>query len=211
MSSPRVEPVVMDLVLPPGVLGPDAVTVDVRCFVVVTAKGILLVDAGAPGSSEAIGTVIRGAGATWSDVTDIVLTHNHFDHIGGLACVIDLAPDASVWSSAVDAPEIPSDRPHRLRHPSDGDRIGDLLVLHTPGHTAGHLSLMDEANRLALIGDVAGSIDGAVTFGPPAFNADVTQSARSLQRIADLRPDRILFSHGPELTDPGPAVRRLLT
>jgi len=210
VGAPRFYSVVMGLELPPGVLGPGAVTADVRCFVVISDDGILLVDTGTPGSSEAIGTVLRGASASWSDVTDIVLTHSHFDHTGGLAEASTLAPDATIWAGAMDAPDIPLDRPRGLQHLSEGDRVGDLIVLHTPGHTAGHLSLMDEARELLLIGDVVGSMDGAVTFGPPAFNADVTQSRRSLQRISDLQPDRVLFSHGPELTDPDLAIRRLL-
>ncbi len=85
MTGTHIEPVVTQLQVPPGMLGPDPVTIEVRCFVVVGPGGVVLVDSGPPGTGEAIGGAIARAGATWSDVTDIVLTHRHFDHVGGLA------------------------------------------------------------------------------------------------------------------------------
>jgi glyoxylase-like metal-dependent hydrolase (beta-lactamase superfamily II) len=83
-------------------------------------------------------------------------------------------------------------------------------VLHTPGHTAGHISLLHEAGSLLFIGDLVGSQGGALTFGPAAFTADPDLSRRSLGRMADLAPERVLFSHGAEVSDPGAAIRDLL-
>ena len=75
MGSPIVEPVITEVQVPPGMLGPDPMTFEVRSFVVVGAGGVVLVDAGTPGSGEAIGSTLAALGATWTDVTDIVLTH----------------------------------------------------------------------------------------------------------------------------------------
>jgi glyoxylase-like metal-dependent hydrolase (beta-lactamase superfamily II) len=210
MSVTHIEPVATQLHIPPGMLGPDPVTIEVRCFVVVGTGGVVLVDTGPPGAGEAIGSAIARVGATWSDVTDIVLTHRHFDHVGGLAESAKLASGAAVWAGADDAREIPFEGRRTVRPLEDGDVVGDLRVLHTPGHTPGHLSLLLETASLLVIGDLVGSTDGALDFGPSAFTADSALSRQSLRRMVDLQTDRILFSHGEEVPNAGAAIRQLL-
>jgi glyoxylase-like metal-dependent hydrolase (beta-lactamase superfamily II) len=97
-SSP-IEIVITEAQMPPGMFGPDPLTLDVRCFVVPAPSGIVLVDTGLPGSSDAIGASIERIGAAWSDITDIVLTHAHFDHAGGVADVAQRAPQATLPGS----------------------------------------------------------------------------------------------------------------
>jgi glyoxylase-like metal-dependent hydrolase (beta-lactamase superfamily II) len=210
MQGPTVEPVIAQVQVPPGMLGPDPVSFEVRSFVVAHAGGVVLVDTCTPGSSEAIGRALATVGATWSDVTDIVLTHRHFDHVGGLAESSQRASEATIWAGSEDAPEIPTIDGKVVRPLTEGDRVGELRVMHTPGHTAGHISLLHEAASVLLVGDLVGSTDGVPTFGPPAFTADPELSRRSLRRMVALAPDRILFSHGDEVPRPGPAIADLL-
>jgi len=211
MQDLTVEPVVTQVQVPPGMLGPDPVSFEVRCFVVADAGRVVLVDTCTPGSSEAIGEALASAGAAWPNLTDIVLTHSHFDHVGGLAEASQLASGATVWAGAQDAAEIPTIEGRVVRGLVEGDRVGDLRVMHTPGHTAGHISLLHEAASLLFIGDLVGSVDGVPTFGPAAFTADSESSRTSLRRMVDLAPDRILFSHGGELSHPVRAIEDLLS
>jgi len=209
-APPMVEPVVTHVQVPPGMLGPEPVSFEVRCFVVADAGGVVLVDTCTPGSIEAIGAALTEVGAAWSDVTDVVLTHSHFDHTGGLTESVDLASGATVWAGAQDAPEIPIVGGRAVRPLAESDRVGNMRVLHTPGHTPGHVSLLHDGASILFIGDLVGSADGALSFGPSAFTADPARSRQSLQRVVDLQPDRILFSHGGEVSDPGAAIRQLL-
>ena len=79
-----------------------------------------------------------------------------------------------------------------------GDRR--LAVLHTPGHTQGHLTVVDELTRTAIVADavMAGAVPDAA--GDPAFAptyrypADYRQSCAVLRR---LDPERLLCSHYP--------------
>lgn len=207
---PALEPVVSRSEVPAGVLGPDPVAIEVRCFVVPGRDGVLVVDAGVPGTIDAIEAGLGRLGARWSDVTDVVLTHSHFDHVGGLADVISRAPRVQVWAGTVDVSAIQAGGGRVVRPLVEGDRVRDLVVLATPGHTAGHISLLQEAASFVLVGDVVGSVDGVLTFGPPAFTADAAQSRASLARVAELGAGRLVFSHGPEILDPNSAVRELL-
>ena len=211
MRGPKVEPVVGQVQVPPGMAGPDGVSFEVRCFVVADAGGVVLIDTCTPGSTEAIGRALVSVGAAWSDVSDIVLTHCHFDHAGGLAESSQQASGATIWAGAQDVPEIPTLDGRAVRPLAEGDRVGELRVLHTPGHTPGHISLLHEAASVLFIGDLVGSMDGAVVFGPSAFTADPNMSRRSLQRMVGLAPERILFSHGGELSHPGQAIGDLLS
>jgi glyoxylase-like metal-dependent hydrolase (beta-lactamase superfamily II) len=190
--------------------GPDPVRFEVRCFVVVESGRVVLVDTCTPGTTEMIGGALQAAGAAWSDITDIVLTHSHFDHTAGLVESNEQAPNATVWAGAEDRSEISAAGGRVVRPLIEGDRVAGLRVFHTPGHTAGHISLLHEAASLLFIGDLVGNTDGVLTFGPPAFTADAQLSRRSLRRMVDLAPDRILFSHGEELSDPCIAINDLL-
>jgi len=203
------EPIVTEMLLPAGMLGPDPVSIDTRCFLVPHAEGVILVDAGPPGTSRAIEDGLVRIGAGWSDVSDIVLTHSHFDHVGGLAEAVARAPEAGVRAGAGDLAEIQQGDvdPEPLR---EGDRVRDLEVLETPGHTPGHICLLDRAHSLLLAGDAVGNDRGSLSFGPPAFTSDPDRARVSLERIVGMGLERILFAHGPEVDGPGAAIERLL-
>ena len=205
-----IEVVEMAAEMPPGVLGPDSVTLDVRCFLVAPERGLVLVDTGLPRSATAIEATLERIGARWSDITDIVLTHAHFDHFGGLAEVVDRTPQATVWAGARDVAAIPVGGGLVVNRLGEGDQIDGLLVLDTPGHTPGHISLLDAARSLIIVGDLVGSVDGALSFGPPAFTADVARSRASLARVAGMGVDRLLLSHGPEVPDARDRISELL-
>jgi hydroxyacylglutathione hydrolase len=107
---------------------------------------------------------LRAAG--WR-LTDILVTHHHHDHTGGIEelkachrCRV-VAPDAE----ADGIPEV--DETVR-----EGDRVAvgslDARVIETPGHTAGHISYVFPADRLAFVGDTLFSIGcGRVIEGTP--------------------------------------------
>lgn len=104
-----VESVVTDVRMPAGVAGPDSLDFDVRCFLVPHAVGVVLIDTCMPGSNDPINAGLERIGAEWRDITDIVLTHNHPDHTGGLAEVMARTDGAAVWAGAEDQPRIPFD------------------------------------------------------------------------------------------------------
>jgi glyoxylase-like metal-dependent hydrolase (beta-lactamase superfamily II) len=198
----------MDVHLPAGVAGPDPLDFDVRCFLVTHANGVALVDAGMAGSHDSIGAALTRVGAAWDDITDVLLTHSHPDHVGGLADITATASRATIWVGDGDRPAIPFDG--EMRSLVEGGTARGLRALHTPGHTAGHYSLVLEGESILFAGDIVGSMAGSLSRGPASFTAHAEQAEKSLQRVAALKFDRVLFGHGAEIPDPLGELRNFL-
>jgi glyoxylase-like metal-dependent hydrolase (beta-lactamase superfamily II) len=81
----------------------------------------------------------------------------------------------------------------------DGDMIGKkLLVVHTPGHTPGHISLYLEKERIVFGADSlfksVMNVDGL--YVPPLeVSIDPTTAAISAARLSKLKCDRLFLSH----------------
>ncbi|MDR2975747.1 MAG: MBL fold metallo-hydrolase [Streptococcaceae bacterium] len=67
---------------------------------------LVLFDTGIPGMGALIAEEIKKAGFKPEDLTDIIITHQDIDHIGGALELLKLAPDAKVYGYEVDAPFI---------------------------------------------------------------------------------------------------------
>jgi glyoxylase-like metal-dependent hydrolase (beta-lactamase superfamily II) len=138
--------VAMEHQLPAGALGPEAVTLDIRAYLVPHDSGLVLVDTGMEQTGRAIDATLAAAGAGWSDVSHVVITHGHPDHTGALDHARRSASDVPVFASPLEG--IDGTEPL-----ADGDVVGSLRAFATPGHTPGHMSLVDEDRGLLLIGD----------------------------------------------------------
>ena len=98
--------------------------------------------------------------------------------------------------------------PYRVdRALTDGDRIGDLVVVHTPGQTPGHVAYWHEASGTAITGDLLQDGDVAwVPFGGPWAAGALDTMIASVERIAALQPVRVISGHGPPVEDVPGAV-----
>lgn len=185
-----IHPVVIDVHLPAGIAGPEPMDLDVRCFLVPHATGLTLVDTGLNHSVPSITGKLTEIGADWGEVTDVILTHHHPDHIGGLSEAMAMAPGAAVWASAHDT------FPVAVKAAEDGEMIRGLRVIATPGHTSGHLSLLSDQDGVLLIGDLAGIQDGRLMRAPAPFTSDAAEAERSLYKASLLDFADLYPSHG---------------
>lgn len=203
-----VESVVQSVHLPAGMAGPEPMEFDVRCFLLRDRSGLLLVDAGMNTAPDDIGSALSRLGAQWADLTDIIITHSHPDHTGGLQAVTAQAPGATVWAGGPDISDIRSEVPVRPLH--EGDYVRPLRVISAPGHTKGHICLLWESEGLLFAGDAVGTVEGVMTRPPAPFTADPAAAEATLGKLAALDPVRMLFSHGDEVPDPVHQLRRLV-
>ncbi|MCC7565344.1 MAG: MBL fold metallo-hydrolase [Methanomicrobiaceae archaeon] len=166
--------------------------------------GNILIDAG----------VLPMAVERYKDTIEvIVLTHGHYDHT---AHVVEIAHmcDADVCIHELDAPSLTDD--HRslaalfgARAPgtlpdrtlADGDRIGTLEVLHTPGHTPGGICLYDREERILFSGD---TVFPGGSFGRYDFpGGDRAALLASIERLALLDVEGLYPGHGEPIQHGG--------
>jgi glyoxylase-like metal-dependent hydrolase (beta-lactamase superfamily II) len=193
----------MESVIPAGVIAPVEVVMSVRAFLTPHPNGMTLIDTGIDPMGHALDAALAHADVFWDDVTDVVITHGHADHVGGLAHVMKSAPSARVHAHPAEGVEgaLPF---------VDGDVVNGLRALSTPGHTKGHLSLIEEYQGVLFAGDCVGIVDGRMVRAPEQFTADSAAAERSLRLLHAVRADRMLFAHGPEVANPWQALSALL-
>jgi glyoxylase-like metal-dependent hydrolase (beta-lactamase superfamily II) len=78
----------------------------------------------------------------------------------------------------------------------EGPRPMRWRVLHTPGHAPGHLALVDEATRAAVVGDLVAGV-GTIVIDP--LDGDMAEYVAQLRRLADLPVGTLYPAHGPAL------------
>jgi hydroxyacylglutathione hydrolase len=156
--------------------------------------GVLLHDPGS-GATAAIDApeaapVEAALRATGWRLTDILVTHHHADHTGGIA-ELKARHRCRVVAPHGEAARIPA--VDETVRENDAVRVGALegRVFETPGHTAGHISYFFPADKLAFVGDTLFSIGcGRVIEGTPEM------MWRSLLKLRGLPDDtRVYCGH----------------
>lgn len=165
----------------------------VAAYVVARGGQAAVIDTGTEGSEGDILAVLEQMQLGWSDVSDVILTHSHGDHDGSLPAVAEAAPDASLWGGEADLPGITA--PRQVTGVVEGDEVFGLQVIDTPGHTLGHISLLDGTTLFtgdAVVGDGNGGLGGS----PPDFTADMDQAIQSVLKLSELEVTQVNVFHG---------------
>ena len=193
---------------------------------------VTLVDAGMRGSPPRILQALAELGSSANDVTRIVVTHSHADHVGGLSGTVE-ATGAEVAVHVEDAEDVregrgapldPSTWLGRVRTRNsaadpapvdtvlhDGDVLpvaGGLRVVHTPGHTPGHVSLLHEPTGTLITGDAIWNMRSRRTWPVMTFCSNVALTERTAHRLGELDYSTAAFMHGPEIRGDGRAAIR---
>jgi N-acyl homoserine lactone hydrolase len=154
-------------------------------------------------------------------LTKVVLTHLHWDHVGGLHLIpasVPVVVQRAEWQAAHDDAAtrrnafLPRDYAGDGREVMlvDGDRdlLGDgsVELLLTPGHTPGHQSV--RIGEVVLGADVAHFTTGLDDHRFPIFADDHEQQGRSAQRLRAMRDAglTIIPGHDPDVLHPGPVM-----
>jgi glyoxylase-like metal-dependent hydrolase (beta-lactamase superfamily II) len=165
-------------------------------YVLVRGGEAAIVDTGHWCVSDVIESGLTAVGLDWSAVGSVIVTHKHPDHWVGLTTALERAADADVFAGAADIPHIAS--PRQITAVGDGDRVMDLAIIPTPGHTPGHIAVHDEAGGVLVVGDAVAYAPG-FGFDLLPTSEDLPQTQASLSILTELSFDTLLPGHGEPL------------
>jgi glyoxylase-like metal-dependent hydrolase (beta-lactamase superfamily II) len=193
-----------------------------NAFLVDSDDGLTLVDVGWASAPTAILSALDELGRAAGDIKRIIITHAHPDHVRGLAemrrraeAQVLIHPADVAWlrlgrvpgggrhsriGTALDSMPVmhwePVDADGTVE---DGDIIGELRVIHTPGHTPGHIVLMHEPTKTLLMGDALLHRHPEPAQGPAGLTFDPGAARSSLARLPG-DAAAVGFAHGAPLT-----------
>ncbi|KGE16961.1 MBL fold metallo-hydrolase [Paenibacillus wynnii] len=199
----------------------------VNCYLIEEEDGLTLIDAALPFCVKGI---LRTAKGLDKDITRIILTHAHEDHVGALDGVKQQFPDAKVYISERDSALLRGDLSLRPGEPStpirggvpkkvttkpdillhDGDKVGSLLSISTPGHTPGSMSFLDSRSRAIIVGDAFQTFRGTAVSGtivtwfpfPAMATWNKEAALASAFKVLEASPSLLAVGHGNIIKQP---------
>ena len=204
---------------------------------VLVEESVAIIDTGRRGSGPSILEFVGQVTRTPRDISYIVSTHHHLDHVGGTAH-LQKNSDGRVAVHEADAPFVQGDepQPNPFQNPTaaffmrpvvalskpppfpvqirlqDGDRLEPMVgmeVVHSPGHTPGSISLYFAREGLLIAGDAMQYRRGKLGLPSSLFTEDMALAKESIRRLAQLDFDILCLSHAPPLKGrASEAVRR---
>ena len=199
--------------------------VPVNAFLI-AGDSLVLVDTGVPGRWPHLVDAIRESGRDPAEIRQVGITHHHIDHIGSLAAVVEqtgaevyahsraapildgtLAPPAKAgrsWSSRMRislsgrigwTQAAPAKVDHEVGDGAEMAGTG-LTVIHTPGHTAGHLAFLHSASGVLFVGDAAANVLGRLSGPIGNHDEDSSAMVASVVKLAQVEFDTACFGHG---------------
>ncbi len=168
-------------------------------YLVGTGSQRILVDTG-DGRSEYLPVLERALGELGCGIQEIVLTHGHPDHQGGVASVMGRfgsLPVSKLPHPLYDAPY--SFETRKIGHGSLIRTEGATLrAVHTPGHAEDHLCFVLEEEQTLFSGD---NVLGVGTTVIPGRGGSLGDYMQSLERMRSESPKAIYPAHGPRIDD----------
>jgi len=176
----------------------------------------VLVDAGFPGQLQQIREAIESEGIPCSKIGKIILTHQDIDHIGSAAAIArELQGTCEVLACEAENLEYLDEKMkflyermkegfrlsivHVDKTLTDGEVLpycGGITVIHTPGHTPGHICLYVKTHKILIAGDVFVVNEGQLFPSKLSTNLDPVASLKSMEKLMEYDIEQVICYHG---------------
>lgn len=191
---------------------------------------VTLVDTGVKSAPKKIVAAIKSLKKDPKDIRKVLFTHSHDDHAGGAAKLIEIIGNPEVYAHEEEIKYLesgttpPQDFTHlaglifRFMPESkfapikvdnalhDGQLLpvaGGLEVIHTPGHTLGHVSFLHKPSGVLITGDSVFNFGFKLAWSLSAFCTNFNQSKETAKKFLDLDFETAAFTHGPHIQSGG--------
>jgi len=175
----------------------------------------VLIDTGMTANFPHLKASLQELNLRLKDIHFIILTHEHFDHIGTTGYFFDTAVVAA-HRLAANKIELQDEFVTMMKYSTgsckpfhadlwleDGSMIDlgnyKLHALHTPGHTSGCICLYEAKEKLLFTGD---TVFGGGTLSSIASSGSISDYMNSLQRLSSLKVKELYPAHGRPSDDP---------
>jgi glyoxylase-like metal-dependent hydrolase (beta-lactamase superfamily II) len=212
------------LELPFKILG--MISAPVAVWLIRHAQGWTQVDAGPPEMADVMVSAVARATAGRGPM-QVLLTHAHYDHAGGLAALRQ-AWGPAILCHQVEAPFVTGEWDYRDQKAKSatfwfgrflmrnrrwmipvsldlesGQSASGMVVIFLPGHTLGQVGYLHPEDQAMICGDAVTNLSGRLAPPFGISTPDPVQAQASMRRLGELEFIHLLPSHGPPILHHG--------
>ena len=193
----------------------------------VDQKNMILIDTGTSSGGAKILSYLKQTGRTPAVISEIILTHSDSDHSGS-AAALKRETGAKLAVGELDAPRV-SGQVKKIKETSgfgnllmsffgmfmkvervapdvilkEGDTVGPLTIIHTPGHTDGSICVYKPGYALFIGDSLLTTGSGEIKMPGNMLNRDTAELRKSVEKISKLDFTLLLPGHGKPITSNG--------